>query len=106
MVQYRLKFVGRQLWREDAQRTCDLGARAHIADSFRFDARQHDDPASFFGFGLHIPAKLRRTEDHRRSRNTSEPRFYRGVGKACIDLTVEPFNEVFRGAPWHTDATP
>jgi hypothetical protein len=58
----------------------------------------------FFGLGCHVGAELGGREDKRRHGEIVEALSESRVGKAGVDLPVEPRDDLGRRAPWDADA--
>jgi len=65
-----------------------------------------DDLAPFLDFGGNEFSKTGRRPRKGRTAEVGEPRFHRGVGKACIDLCVEFVDDRNRRVSRGTNAEP
>src|SRR6516162_8131691 len=74
--------------------------------SFRLDSGEFDHLGPLFCFRGDELAELGRRADKHGRRQIGKSCLQLGIGKACIDLLVEPFDDLAGRVLWCTDAEP
>src|SRR5262245_60743418 len=71
-----------------------------------FDARELHHLGPLLGFGRYKIAELRGADDHWDRAGVGEPCHDGWACQACIDVAIQPRDDLRRRALWHTDSCP